>query len=240
MRRVRICYYLAYWKQRREADCRQVVSEMDRVLADWVSFFASLGKRVLVVGGGHNNALPVMEGMCRGRSMGSISVFNIDAHADMRVPVERHSGNAFSFAWKRKILHRYVLLGFHEAYMPAYIMDTYEKHSERFFAKSYEQICVDNFKEEGMQRALEEGVAFLEGENVQLEIDIDSLAYADSSARSPEGWSLRETRRYLRYITRRLQPLALHLCEGRAEEEPDYLVGKRLGYLIFDFLSCMR
>ena len=207
------------------------VEEVDTALRELISEIAQYDKIPLVVGGGHNNAYPILCALSAKASQ-PLSVLNLDAHPDFRACEGRHSGNPFRYAKVKGALHKYALLGYHSAYIPQYVWADLQKDTN-CWACSYEEIA---FGEQSFKHILSEAIAFLEGEPCGLELDVDAIAGADASAGSPSGFSLEEARQYVRTSTIRLRPCYFHLCEARAIEEPSTFVGKRLAYLLHDFI----
>ena len=207
------------------------VSVVDTALQEIILQIVQFNKIPILVGGGHNNAYPLLFGL-QAEEKRPLSALNLDAHPDFRACEGRHSGNPFRYAKVASVLHKYALLGYHRAYMPEYIWSDLQRDSN-IWACSYEEIA---FGEKRFEDVLREAVAFIENEPCGLELDVDSIAGADASARSPAGFSLQQARQYVQYATEKLRPLYFHLCEARAVEEPPYFVGKRLAYLVHDFL----
>lgn len=60
-----------------------------------VGHFLAMGARVLVLGGGHDTALP--DGRALGKRVERLGIVNVDAHLDVRIPTEdaSHSGSPF-------------------------------------------------------------------------------------------------------------------------------------------------
>ena len=187
----------------------------------------------ILIGGGHNNAYPLLLG-CRKVNKGPISVLNLDAHPDFRVCEGRHSGNPFSYARKAALLDKYALLGYQMAYMPNYILEAMKEDPDCWLC-SYEEIALEG--RNNFAYALQEAIKFIEQCPSGLELDIDVIEGADASAASPSGCSFTEARTYVRQATRYLSPLYFHLCEARAVDEPPLQAAKRLAYLVYDLLS---
>ena len=88
------------------------------------------GLELVVVGGGHNNCLPLLRA-ARGAAASSAGsdpsapipaavACNLDPHLDIRCTSEgRHSGNGFSTALEEGTLGRYCLCGYHRRYNSA-------------------------------------------------------------------------------------------------------------------------
>ena len=207
------------------SDC---VSQIDQEVCELLEPIVQAGKTLIVVGGGHNNAYPIIKTCAQIHP--PMSVLNIDAHADFRAKEGRHSGNGFRYAKDEGWVKKYALYGYHEAYMPNYIHQDMLQDTDCWM-RSYEEITLD--KDEKASAA---ALHFLSAAPLGLELDIDAIAYADASARTPDGFSLREIRALLRKILHIYQPLYFHICEARAEEETESIAAKRIAYLVHDFL----
>ena len=76
---------------------RETVHEMDEFLIDILVPIYKAGKVPILVGGGHNNAYPLMKAFFLAHNK-KVNVANLDPHADYRALEGRHSGNSFSYA----------------------------------------------------------------------------------------------------------------------------------------------
>lgn len=98
-------------------ELRKKATEIDDLVYPIIEKVVAAGKIPIIIGGGHNNAYPIIRGTSLGLKQ-SINVVNIDAHADLRNTEEgRHSGNGFSFALKNGILNQYRIFGLHQNYV---------------------------------------------------------------------------------------------------------------------------
>ena len=99
-----------------EAYRHAVIAIDDEVesLAKLISFY---GKIPIAIGGGHNNAYPLIKGTAKGLHkaekipLAQINCINLDAHTDYRPAEGRHSGNGFSYAHNAGYLEHYFVLG---------------------------------------------------------------------------------------------------------------------------------
>jgi formiminoglutamase len=180
----------------------------------------------LVIGGGHNNALPLLRWAKATYGVGK--AVNIDAHSDCRPIQYRHSGNSFSTAIDEGALEQYTVLGLHR-YSLSSSMENYMKGQSIHYT-FYEDYLLDH-------RSL--NVDFqqaIEGERIGLEIDVDSIANMPSSAKSPSGWRLDDLRGLLLGV-KPFNVAYLHLTEAApTNSEEERIVGKALSYLCLDFL----
>jgi formiminoglutamase len=195
--------------------------------------YIGAGQIPIVVGGGHNNALPLMRWAAQ---RGKLSVVNIDAHADLRPTDQRHSGNSFSFALQEALLVEYGVFGLHEAFNNSFIRTQLAspKVKHRFF-EDYLQ---------GPHQLYDDVLGFVQHQHhaVGLEIDMDAIALMPSSAFSPSGWQLDQMRTLLLKLGHiRPQIAYLNLTEAAPnDEKEDLIVGKALTYLVRDFLRLHR
>ena len=223
---------------------REQVARIDAHVSDLVGRIASFEKIPVIVGGGHNNALPILKGVCKAHPSGGVHAINLDAHTDLRAREGRHSGNGFSYALHEGYLKKYGVLGVHQYYTPAYLCEALSKEN-RVKVWWYETLFFGE-KNEGnpiaaYQKALEEARRWVEGAPTGMELDLDAVARVPASAQTPYGLSGEQARLYVRYLTERIRPIYFHICEGLYEDEDNQtypLIGKQIAYLVADFLAC--
>lgn len=206
------------------------VNELDTFLQQILDKYLSSHQVPIFIGGGHNNALPIMRWSAKNQKL---AVINLDAHADLRSTEVRHSGNSFSTALEEGTLVHYSVLGLHEAYNNAYIRAALK--SDQIFHSYYESYV---FQERDLMEDLENILRhFHTDTQVGLEIDMDSIAYMPSSALSPSGWTLDKVRQFTHLFAKTQKKVAyLNLTEAAPVSETDMLmVGKALSYLVRDF-----
>lgn len=204
------------------------VEEIDLKVTEVVKKIKEEGHFPLAIGGGHNNALGLIQG-CFLATEKMINVINIDAHTDLRTTNYRHSGNAFSYAIEKGYLNYYFMFGIHKNYTPQYILDEIENKKNIDF-QLYEDLV--HLSSIDMLVKLKSGVNFVKND-FGLEIDCDAIANFNSSAKTPSGFSLSEMRSFLKLV-RKETVKYLHICEADATNNPQ--LGKALSYLVSDFL----
>src|SRR3954469_5102263 len=80
---------------------RHAVNTIDEEVEKLTKAIVGAGKFPIVIGGGHNNAYPLLKGAAKGLQQAQknpvpqINCINLDAHSDYRPEEGRHSGNAF-------------------------------------------------------------------------------------------------------------------------------------------------
>jgi len=100
-------------------DLSALVEVIDSEVAYLIFQITKAGKKPIIIGGGHNNAYGNIKGSALGHHE-AINVVNFDAHTDFRALEGRHSGNGFSYAFKKDFLHKYFMFGLHENYTIQY------------------------------------------------------------------------------------------------------------------------
>jgi formiminoglutamase len=195
---------------------------------------AKAGLIPIVVGGGHNNAFPILKGVAAAQpATTGIQCVNCDPHADFRPLEGRHSGNAFSYAYREGFLKRYFVLGLHENYNSDHIIE--QIHANPDIAYSRFDTNPD------ISRHIQKAVSFLAQSDlpVGIELDMDSLIDMPSSAMTPSGFRVEEGRQYVRSFAAESNPVYLHLPEGAPlPSTPEMLkIGKTLAYLAADFMK---
>jgi len=216
------------------ARLRALCSELDDRVWLTVEAIAKAGLTPVVIGGGHNNAYPILKGLSRAPQYSrGLQCVNCDPHADFRPLEGRHSGNGFSYAYAEKYLKRYFVLGLHENYNPEEVMTEMDSNPDLDYSSFDTQTDI----EAHIQKAT---VFLAEAEfPVGIEVDMDSIINMPSSAMTPSGFRVEEARRFVRAIASRFKTAYLHLPEaapvpGTSDEAR---VGKTLAYLALDFIK---
>lgn len=216
------------------AQLRNRVAEIDKLVEPVIKQIVESGKIPIVIGGGHNNAFPIIAGVSKALGQ-KINVVNIDAHADVREVAEgRHSGNGFSFAKKEGFLNEYRIFGLHQNYvnksLSAYLLDNKIK------AVYLEDLLL---ADQSIKDSWENFTADLQ-EPCGLEIDLDSIERVLSSAITTSGFALNDIRKIL--LSNRKKFSYLHICEGAialADGKIDVGTGKTIAYLISDMVKAL-
>lgn len=211
---------------------RGLVSELDAFVLRIILPIMAAGKVPIVIGGGHNNAYPLIEAAST-VSKHPIDVVNLDPHADCRPLEGRHSGNSFSYAIANGFLRNYTVLGLHRARnSEAMLKYLDEHHVHHSFFGDY---LMDPMS---FRRDLDEFLAS-DVSPLGVELDLDVIRHMPSSAFSPSGMAIEDGRYYLRKILGSSRPvLYVHLPEA-APNTPSQgrIVGKALAYLVHDVIS---
>ena len=206
---------------------------LDEYVKSIVNPIIKLGKTLIVIGGGHNNAYPLINASFN-KSNKAIDVINLDPHADCRALEGRHSGNPFSYAKKNGFLNQYAVFGLHQQYNSESI---YSYLDENKFNYTFFEDYLDqkrNLKNDVLDfiKSKKTGTA------LGIELDLDSIEMMPSSAFTPNGFSISEARIYLRELAKQKDILYIHLPEGSPQSEIESkIVGKTLSYLVIDFIK---
>lgn len=206
---------------------RNKVAEIDDLVYPVMEKIVAAGKIPIVIGGGHNNAYPIIKGTSLANKT-PIDVLNIDAHADLRGLEGRHSGNGFSHALKENYLNHYFMYGLHQNYNNEAILNQIE-NKPNLRAVFFEDILT------GIDyNDLIEDLGPVAG----LEIDLDCIQNVLSSAETPSGFSVNDIRKLI--LTQANKFSYLHICEGATrmlDGRVNRLTSKLIAYLVSDFVK---
>jgi formiminoglutamase len=209
---------------------RLLVEELDELVAAQVAEILANGLIPIVIGGGHNNAFPIIKAVSEHENK-AISVVNCDPHADFRVLEGRHSGNPFSYADDLGYLGNYTMLGLHKNYNS-------EEMLQRLDTRGFSYTFFDDYIHEQGDFRSDVKKLCLSTEKLGVELDLDAIQFMPSSALTPSGFTLEEVRFYIRMLAQTQRVHYLHLPEGATKDElGKSLVGKALAYLVSDFIA---
>ena len=225
---------------------RHAVNTIDDEVETIVKIISAAGKIPLVIGGGHNNAYPLLKGTAKGLlknnqlPIAQINAINLDAHSDYRTMEGRHSGNGFRYAESDGYLGKYSIVGLQENYISQNVLvDVLSNPFIQF--TSYEDIFLREKK--SFIQAVGQAVDFTHDNYTGVELDIDCIQHALCSAQSPAGISLLLARQFITYTARHSKAVYLHICEGAtqlADGRKDETTGKLISYLVSDFIKGMN
>ncbi len=216
---------------------RSLCSRLDDRVYPVIETIVGAGIVPLIIGGGHNNAYPILKGTTRALgATGGISCINCDPHADFRPMEGRHSGNSFSYAAAEGYLSRYFIFGLHESYNSEAVLEAIDQN---------EQIAYSRFEPHGdLRQKIKQAVEFFNHSNqpVGIELDMDSIADMPSSSATPSGFSVEDARFFICEMTSKLHPAYLHLPEGAPDSDGPTAsrVGKTQAYLAADFIKTVH
>jgi len=222
---------------------RHAVHTIDEAVEDVVKVITAHGKIPIVIGGGHNNAYPLIKGAAKGLHkagvipLAQINCVNLDAHTDFRPSEGRHSGNAFRYAEEDGYLQKYCVIGVHENYLQQNIwLDIVNNPFIDFI--TYEDIFI--LEKRNFIQAVAHATSFTEDGYIGLELDMDAIQGALSSGMTPVGLLPVHARQYLTLAATDSRVAYLHICEGAAKLDDgrtDPMTGKLISYLVSDFVK---
>ena len=224
--------------------CRHAVANIiDEEVESWVKGVVAAGKLPLLVGGGHNNAYPIIKGAAKGlhragkTQKAQVNAINLDAHADYRIMEGRHSGNAFRYAMEEGFLGKYAVLGLHENYNPQSILDDLYSNIRIQYSFFEDIFLHERFN---FMQAMAQAFSFTDDGFVTVDLDLDALTNVLSSAMTPSGISATHARQFMNFAGTNPQVAAVHICEGAERLQhglEDTQTGKLIAYLLSDFIK---
>lgn len=214
------------------ADLHTIVQQVDLRVEKVLTEIFAAGKIPLVIGGGHNNAYPIIKSAQKVFKK-KINIINIDPHADLRKTGQRHSGNGFSQALEEGLIHFYLQVGLHESYNNTHILDLYKTKSPWLHYFSFDDFLKGRWTMEQLETFIRDQFSDLA---TGFELDTDSIAHFPSSAQTPTGFDTNDIRRLTMMISRLTQPIYFHLPEAIPATTPLNSM-KMAAYLISDFIK---
>jgi len=222
---------------------RHAVHTVDDEVENLVKIITACQKIPVVIGGGHNNAYPLIKGTAKGLykagliPLAQINCVNLDAHTDYRPAEGRHSGNAFRYAEEDGFLQKYCVIGVHENYIPQNVwIDIVNNPFIDLI--SYEDIFI--LEKRNFTQAVAHATGFTEESYIGLELDLDSIEQTLSGAITPSGLTALHARQYLTFAATDSKVAYLHICEGASQLEDGRksdTTGKLISYLVSDFIK---
>lgn len=220
---------------------RQLCSQLDhRVLQAVTPVFAA-GLIPIVIGGGHNNALPLLQALAT--STGSaVDAINLDPHCDFRLLEGRHSGNGFSYAHHAGWLRRYFVVGLHEQKNSQTALTQMRQAGVGFC--SYQQIY--QRRDLSLAQAIDRALAFVDSTPsvpLGIELDTDAISNMPVSAMTNTGVSVSDAEYYVYRLAKQPQVRYLHLAEAAPAMHPQGVkaglseAGQVLSALVLAFVA---
>lgn len=222
---------------------RHAVTIIDEEVENIIKEIAAVQKIPIVIGGGHNNAYPIIKGVAKGLHkagalvLAQLNVINLDAHADFRNTEGRHSGNAFRYASQDGYLGKYCMIGLHENALSQNVL--LEINNDPFIHyTSYEEIFLQERKT--FMQSVAHAIGFTEDTSTGIEIDLDCIENILSSAATPTGITALHARQFVTFVAQDAKAAYLHICEGAtqlADGRTNVTTGKLICYLVTDFIK---
>ena len=97
-------------------------------------------------------------------------------------------------------------------------------------------------KKTSLKRASKIAIKFLSESKFGIEIDCDAIENIASSAQTPSGFSVNQTRQFVHFFGSHKKAIYLHICEASSvnDARENDQTGKLISYLITDFISAKK
>lgn len=233
----------AYGEEEKLEAYRHAVHTIDDEVESLIKQIVLHDKIPVVIGGGHNNAYPLIKGAAKGlhqlqkTAIPQINCINLDAHTDYRPAEGRHSGNAFRYAEDDGFLQKYCVVGVHENYLPQNVwMDIV--NNPFFDMITFEDIFIH--EKRSFRQAVSHAIEFTDDNYTGIELDLDSIENVLSSACTPSGFHSIHARQYLNLCAAHTKTAYVHICEGASRlsnGKTSETTGKLISYLVSDFVK---
>lgn len=198
------------------ATLRTLCAEIDSRLEPVLLAIFEAGLTPVVIGGGHNNSLPLLSALAKSQQQ-PVNCINLDPHADFRLLEGRHSGNGFSYAKAQGHLDNYLVMGLHELKNSASSLEQIKKAGVDVL--SYQQLFV---REQAPWPELLK--LWLSQRNPQqvfgIELDTDAITGMPVSAYNSCGVSVQQAEHFVYLLASQTQSRYLHLAEAAPAQHP--------------------
>ena len=222
---------------------RHAVIAIDDEVEALIKIITAAGKIPIVIGGGHNNAYPLIKGAAKGLfkagviPLAQINCVNLDAHTDYRPSEGRHSGNPFRYADEDGYLQKYCAVGVHENYIPQNVwLDI--ANNPFMDLITFEDIFI--LEKRTFPQAVAHATDFTDENYIGLELDLDCIQQVLSAGMTPSGLSTLHARQYVTFAATDSKIAYLHICEGATAMEDgrkDESTGKLISFIVSDFIK---
>jgi formiminoglutamase len=222
---------------------RHAVLTVDEEVEQLVKSVVAMGKIPIAIGGGQNNAYPLLKGTAKGLvkcgklPIPQMNCINFDAHTDYRPLEGRHSGNGFRYADEDGYLQQYCVLGVQENFIPQNVLMDIAANPFMDFI-SWEDIFL--YERKSFQQAVQHAIDFTSNTFTGLELDVDVIENVMSSAQMASGFSVTHARQYVNWVASESNLAYFHLSEaaqqmndGRKSDTN----GKLMSLLVSDFVK---
>ncbi len=233
----------AHDEEEKIAAYRHAVNTIDEEVEKLTKYITSAGKIPICIGGGHNNAYPLIKGSAKGLEIAEriplpqINCINLDAHSDYRPSEGRHSGNGFRYAEEDGFLQKYCIVGLQENYLPQNVwMDIV--NNPFIDCITFEDIFIH--QKRNFRQAVSHAITFTDDNYTGIELDLDIVENVLSSAMTPSGISAVQARQYVNLCAAHTKVAYLHICEGAVRlgnDQTNESTGKLISFLVSDFIK---
>jgi formiminoglutamase len=185
----------------------ETVEIIDIEVCEAIKQIVQVGKIPIVIGGGHNNAYPIIKGVATAKNQ-AINTINLDAHSDFRVKEGRHSGNGFRYAYDEDFLKKYAIIGLHKNCNAQLIINELKENSDVWFC-FWEDIFLT--EKLSFKQAIHNAIEFTNAAPTGIELDMDSIENTLSSAMTPCGVTPTQARQYVHLLAQN-RDIVLSIC----------------------------
>lgn len=222
---------------------RGLCAQLDERVSGVIETIIAAQMIPVVIGGGHNNAFPIIKACSLVREM-PLAVANLDPHSDFRALEGRHSGNPFHYASDRQYLAKYAVVGLHEQKNNQASLDAMKELGMVWY--SIQQTHWQNTH--NYDQCLEQVAKYLleSGLPIGVELDMDAISDMPSSAMTTAGLPLRDAIYYVDQMGMLPHIQYLHIAEGAPQlhanglEEGNRVVGQAIAELVSIFIKAMN
>lgn len=195
---------------------RSLCAEIDLRLEPVLSAIFSADLMPIVIGGGHNNSLPLLSALAKSQQQ-AVNCINLDPHADFRLLEGRHSGNGFSYAKAQGHLDHYLVMGLHELKNSASSLEQIKKAGVDVL--SYQQLFVR--EQAPWPELLKLWLSQRDPQQVfGIELDTDAITAMPVSAYNSCGVSVQQAEHFVYLLASQTQSRYLHLAEAAPAQHP--------------------
>lgn len=198
------------------ATLRTLCADIDLRLELVLLAIFEAGLTPLVIGGGHNNSLPLLSALAKSQQQ-AVNCINLDPHADFRLLEGRHSGNGFSYAKSQGHLDSYLVMGLHELKNSASSLEQIKKAGVDIL--SYQQLFVR--EQAPWPELLKLWLSQRDPQQVfGIELDTDAITGMPVSAYNSCGVSVQQAEHFVYVLASQTQSRYLHLAEAAPAQHP--------------------
>lgn len=195
---------------------RKLCAEIDLRLEPLLLAIFNTGLTPIVIGGGHNNSLPLLSALAKSQQQ-AVNCINLDPHADFRLLEGRHSGNGFSYAKAQGHLDKYLVMGLHELKNSASSLEQIKQAGVDVL--SYQQLFVR--QQAPWPELLKLWLNQHDPQQVfGIELDTDAITGMPVSAYNSCGVSVQQAEHFVYVLANQTQSRYLHLAEAAPAQHP--------------------
>lgn len=223
------------------AQLRSLCAQLDARVADVLQSVFAAGLIPIVIGGGHNNALPILQALATSSGEAADAI-NLDPHCDFRLLEGRHSGNGFSYAHRAGWLRRYFVVGLHEQKNAQSALQQMREAGVGY--RSYQEIYQS--RSITLVQAIDDAFTFIDADAATplgIELDTDSISGMPVSAMTNTGVSVSDAEYFVYRLAALPRVRYLHLAEAAPAMHPAGLkmgmseAGQVLSALVLAFMA---